>query len=345
LLARYLRVIATWTALGAAAIIAVTALYYLAVLVSLTPRLFEAGLRGAGFGDYAAASSPTQYQLRSGSEVEVETQAASASHRTVSGWVLNCLGLKHNQSIPQRFLDMTYLVPADFASYGYADPSDGVREPYRLENAIVALSQTLARQRIVLRARVESAYRTWETFTLIAIALGMITTIIVSLSSTVYGRGEGRVATGMRILAVVMPALGTAVTAVIAFYGPQAEYNQESRTLASVRQLHGQMEVGVGKLRCIEHDKGDDPTERDASRQVNEWSNRYADIQAISLTTNAAAGSAAPQQQQQQPQAQQPQQQAAPQQPEQQPSGPAPPVPLPPTEPPPAAPNAGGPAK
>src|SRR5262249_19667867 len=89
------------------------------------------------------------------------------------------------------------------------------------------------------------------------------------------------------------PALGTAAAGIIAFYSPQADWSQASRTLASVTQLHGQMAVGVWKLKCIKTDG--DENSKAATTQLDDWSKRYIDIQTVSTatggTTNAAAAS------------------------------------------------------
>jgi hypothetical protein len=164
----------------------------------------------------------------------------------------------------------------------------GTRMPNHGERALIQLNHALIIQDMALRSKVQSAYLFWQCTSLIAILLGMITTILVSVSSTEFGRGDGWNQRLIRILAIIFPALGTAVAAVIAFYSPQAEWSQASRTLASVNQLHGQIALGVWKLACPTADKNEDTTL--FTTTLEDWSKRYHDIQTISTTTSGATG-------------------------------------------------------
>src|SRR5204863_4856557 len=98
------------------------------------------------------------------------------------------------------------------------------------------LSKSLADLRFQSQERAGTAYSLWQYCTLLTIALGMVTTILVSLSSTEFGRGEAPVARAIRTLALLFPILGTATAAVVAFYNPQTSWTQANRTLASATQ-------------------------------------------------------------------------------------------------------------
>jgi hypothetical protein len=129
----------------------------------------------------------------------------------------------------------------------------------------------------------------WEVATLLSIAIGMITTILVSVSSTEFGRGDGPPQRLIRVFAIIFPALGTAVAAVISFYGPQGEWVQASRTLASETQLHDQIALTVWKLSCPTGDT-DDST-KPLIDNLENWSKRYIEIQTIPNATGAPGGS------------------------------------------------------
>src|SRR5262249_10572995 len=120
-----------------------------------------------------------------------------------------------------------------------------------VEQHIVELSKLLGTQRIDLTTTAKSAYSFLQFTTIFTILVGLITTILVSLSSTDFGKGDSRAAKTLRVLAIVFPAIGTASAAVIAFYGPQAEVSRATHVLASVRQLHDQMALGVWNLKCV----------------------------------------------------------------------------------------------
>jgi hypothetical protein len=160
-----------------------------------------------------------------------------SDHLSISSWVLECMGIKRTTSESPYYIADMFLVPK--SDTDALNMPQEARTPNHQEHALVQLSKLLSQERIVLRKKAKSAYVFWQTTTVITIFLGMFTTILVSMSSTEFGRGDGNTQRLIRILAIVFPALGTAAAAVFAFYGPQAEWSQASRTLASITQLHG----------------------------------------------------------------------------------------------------------
>jgi hypothetical protein len=86
---------------------------------------------------------------------------------------------------------------------------------------LIRLSKYISSERSQLRYNVNNSSRFYQISTIITISLGLITTVLVSLSSTEFGRGQTKAAKSIRVLAIVFPALGTASAAIIAFYNPQ----------------------------------------------------------------------------------------------------------------------------
>ena len=174
--------------------------------------------------------------------------------------------------------------PADKSGYG--------RDPVPEEQAILLLSQTLVRQRLSAEAAVTSTFGFWQLSSLLAIFLGMITTILIGISSTDFGRGDGRRQTAIRLLAIIFPALGTASAAVVAFYAPQAAYTQASHTLAVLTQLHGQMGFQLWRIECVK-DEEDKEGKATLAKALDGWSKSYLDLQtvnsAVNQTTNGPA--------------------------------------------------------
>jgi uncharacterized membrane protein YgcG len=123
---------------------------------------------------------------------------------------------------------------------------------------------------------------------LISIAIGMITTILVSVSSTEFGRGDGTPQRLIRVFAIIFPALGTATAAVISFYSPQAEWGQTSRTLASETQLHDQMALTVWRLACPTADTDD--SAKPLTDNLENWSKRFIEIQTIPNSSGTSGG-------------------------------------------------------
>ncbi len=169
---------------------------------------------------------------------------------------------------------------------------NGQRPPTSYERGYMELSRILANQRTLLSDRTKSAYNVWQVAALVTIGLGLITTVLVSLSTNELGQGQGVTQRTIRILAVIFPALGTAAAAVVAFYGPQAEWTQSSRTLVSLSQLHGQLALDLWKMKCVPDPKGEvKPPAKilEDKPLLEEMSKRYLEIQTVANASQAGA--------------------------------------------------------
>jgi hypothetical protein len=159
------------------------------------------------------------------------------------------------------------------------------RQLFSEERSILVLNRSLSFGREYYRLQAQDLYVYLQLGTIVSIVVGMLTTIFVSISSTEFGRGEGRAQRWIRVVSIILPIIGTAVSGVMAFYAPAQSWNQASRTLASISQLHAQMAVGVGGLKCI--DPKDKENVSKAQSMLNEWSKRYVDIQTVAAAVGA----------------------------------------------------------
>ena len=229
------------------------------------------------------------------SHISTETQDFNAvypDHEAISAWVKHCIGAD--------VVDLSFAVQAEFVltpqapnGVTYTSPArrewpQAVQHLNQKEKALVILSRELSLQRISLISKARAAYYFWEVTSLATICIGMITTILISVSSTEFGRGDGRNQRLIRVLAIIFPALGTAAAAAIGFYSPQTEWGQASRTLASEGQLHGQMALAIWNLTCPKSD-GDEASDL-LGNAIDGWSKRYIDIQAISTSIGSPNG-------------------------------------------------------
>jgi hypothetical protein len=191
-------------------------------------------------------------------------------------------------------IQYTFLTPSQKLTLSFTvEPKwpDGIHQLNQSEHALIRLSAELSEQRASLIPKVRSAYFFWQLVTLVSIAIGMFTTILVSVSSTEFGRGDGRSQRLIRVFAIILPALGTATAAVIGFYSPQVEWGQASRTLASDTQLHDQMALTVWKLTCPATDTDD--SAKPLKDNLENWSKRYVEIQTIPNASGASGGTQA----------------------------------------------------
>jgi hypothetical protein len=206
-------------------------------------------------------------------------------HSVISNWIQNCMGI--DTFDPLNEIRFAFLPPTFQQLLGPLKgwPSS-IRRPTRGERALVQLSNNLAEQRVAFSSKVRSAYSFWEATALVSIVIGMVTTILVSVSSTEFGRGDGRRQRLIRGLAIIFPVLGTATAAIINFYSPQAEWGQASRTLASLTQLHDQMSLALRKLPCSSTETDENSS---LTTALDDWSKRYVDIQTIASASGGQA--------------------------------------------------------
>lgn len=162
--------------------------------------------------------------------------------------------------------------------------SQAASPPSMQEQTVLELSRNIFNQRVRLREKVEASYRLWQWTVWITIGLGLATTVLVSLSTSEFGKGDNPRHAAIRILAIVFPALGTAAAAIVAFYAPQAEWAQSSRSQAALSLLHNQIAFELWKHPCPDDLDGDDKRAAATQKlkdQIQIWSTRYTDLQAI----------------------------------------------------------------
>jgi hypothetical protein len=200
-------------------------------------------------------------------------------HVYVGQWIMNCLKIHSVRDIPAN-------IYSDFAPPGNLGEGNRGAEPITLlvsYKNLIRLSKYVSSARLSLNNNVKKLYSFYQISTIITIALGFITTVLVSLRSTEFGQGDTRIAKSIRVLAIVFPALGTASAAIIAFYSPQAKMNSASHTSANLAQLDSQITLGIAELGCASGQ--DDDNDKALGEKVLQWTKRYQDIQTVAETT------------------------------------------------------------
>jgi hypothetical protein len=217
---------------------------------------------------------------------EIPRMQSVIDFESVATWAMECMGAASYESLPLWHQELlSYYRPENVKAEKLPN---GVRNLHNQERAILLLNRSLSFEREYYKTEVRDTYFYFKYLTLISIAVGMLTTIFVSISSTEFGRGEGKWQKYIRLVAIILPVIGTAISGVIGFYSPQAKWNQASHTLASLTQLHGQMAIGIWDLKCIENP--DDVTAKAAKSMLDEWSKRHVDIQTVSAAAGGPGG-------------------------------------------------------
>jgi len=219
-------------------------------------------------------------------EISEEHISAARHHRAIGEWVAHRIGVKSVDDLPTDIFHKFQLLTPGSAPPDPFRSQSSIRTTDNLEYRLLMVSLSIFNDRGQYWVLRRKNYRSLQVSTWLTIGIGLITTILVSLSSTEFGRGDAGAAPVLRILAIVFPALGTATAAIIAFYRFTDEMGRTSHTLASLRQLHGQMALEIWSLR---------PAPADASvgllePKLQEWVKRYDDIQAVAEAAAPARG-------------------------------------------------------
>jgi hypothetical protein len=223
-------------------------------------------------------------------------------HWRVVGWVLECTNIKAVPSLPpylRSFFDPLQASQKPLEK----DIAAPARLPHHHEMALVQISRAIADHRLTLSTKVNSTYHAAQIATIGTVMLGFITTLVVSLNSTAFGQGQGRLQQWMRFMAIVLTAMGTMLSAMIAFYGPLDEWNDTKRTLAALTSLHNVIGLETWKLDCLEFEGSDlkqlkagSETNKLVMQRFEEWTKRYYELQtaAGSVQTEKPAAVARP---------------------------------------------------
>jgi hypothetical protein len=152
--------------------------------------------------------------------------------------------------------------------------------------SVVQLSNAMQNQRVELIRKANDSYLQLQYIQWLTILIGLVTTVVVSISTTeLFGKVDTPLGKGLRFLAIFLPALGTAVAAVNAFYNPRDDWNKAANTLANLTQLHGQMSVGIWALDC----PTDETSRKPVVAKLEEWTKRYNDVITIAESTPGAS--------------------------------------------------------
>lgn len=143
------------------------------------------------------------------------------------------------------------------------------------------LSTRIMSERMFQAEKSSNSHYLLSLFTIFSITLGMVTTIVVSLSGSSIAREGSLPSIILRIAAVSLPAVSTALSATIAFVGPEAAWSQSARTLASLAQLHNQMSVSIVESGC----SISQADQAILAANVKEWGKQFINIMSLASTS------------------------------------------------------------
>jgi hypothetical protein len=180
----------------------------------------------------------------------------NSAERATEVWVANCLFADLDPRVkPQEAADLAYWNRATAMAYNLRGFSKDLA--YRSQRYSEELDQF--RNKSVWYASV-------------LIVLGMLTTIVSALNSSQFGSGTTLSASTIKIVAIILPALATAITAYSSLNAPADATSMRSQVIYNVASLGAQMTSDLNQLSCSSRIKFDD-----LNKKVADWSQKYAD--------------------------------------------------------------------
>lgn len=219
-----------------------------------------------------------------------ESEEAIGHHYAVVRWIAECHKYTGLSQYPTALRDHLVLYPGQDLSLlektreKEAAATTNTDSLFARENQLAALSASTTRQRRYLAIRTTEVYSTLENFAILTIIIGLLTTVVVSVS-TANIFSNTSVSTTFRVLAIIFPALGTAFGAVQAFYNPATELGQLSASAQGLKQLQAEIASTIWAVDCSKGEKEDD-----LSKKLEFWLDR---VQKIQSGAPAATGGAA----------------------------------------------------
>jgi hypothetical protein len=184
-----------------------------------------------------------------------EWRWAQADHENIAAAIAACRRFP-NLNDPS----LRELLRLDSGPYGRDRAAAKGAETFTLSNfqrAAIYLSDAIARARFESALNASANHMDMFWFQLFIVLIGAVTTILISIKSiTNDDQSKRYLPSGfffaIGIIAIATTAIGTAASALNAFYGPRENYLKSERNLAALRQLHAEIAVAVASARKSE---------------------------------------------------------------------------------------------
>jgi len=171
-----------------------------------------------------------------------ELTAVQADHDSILAATGQCSSPHHPFQLPPRLrIIVPNGTPLPLSTPASSPPITLDSPSYPL--AAVSLSDAIGRARIDLAQQKASDYVLMQIFEWLAVIVGAVTTILVSIKAMDSEHTPRFLAIG--IAAIIFSALGTGVATLNSFYSFHTTYVQTDHTLATLRQIHLDLALGL----------------------------------------------------------------------------------------------------
>ena len=215
-----------------------------------------------------------------------EMEKANMDHAAIGRRIQNCLSVNPSEKMPASL--KAVLRPFGFQNNVIDEDNIGPKLAGQYFR-VAELSSTLMNQRVTFDLAVSRAYVVAQVGTWLTVVIGLLTTIFVGINSSDLIQKDSSTGIGIRLGTLCLPAIGTAVAAIIAFYNPSGQLARLSQQTTALQQLHAQLVGGFWKSPCLQNLS--DKAAKDVDERVDAWPQRYQEILALNIDGKSASGS------------------------------------------------------
>lgn len=221
----------------------------------------------------------TDYRIRSYHTQEyIREEDMKTDNNQVRSWISRCV------------CDTKQLMNCEFECKFESSVLSAVENLSPVYYRMCMLNDRLWKNRFGLELSLSDTYRIAHHGTFFIIIIGFLTTAMVGLSSTELGKQTTRIALSIRVAALILPALGTAVVAMTAFYNPSANIVRQLQAVSGLQQLQTEISSSVWKMDCPKKPE-EFPVLND---KIDSWTKRLQELLAIAGDTRSQAASPTP---------------------------------------------------
>jgi len=244
--------------LGIAMFIVWTALTY--VLPSELVGKMQAGARrGMGL---------SEYRLLPNEQYLVSSMDAIGDHVAVTAWFTRCVRPPAGYGMPDEVTRLLRLYPIPGGLPEQSAPAIKVHATYL---RTLTLSYDLINARSRVNLKLAAAERMARIGAYASIVIGFLTTVCVGLSAMPAIQDAGKLGTRLKAAALILPAFGTAVAAVIAFDDPGDHAARYASVAGGLQRFHGDIIKTTWNWNCTTNPP-------DANRALDEWTQRMQSL-------------------------------------------------------------------
>ncbi|WP_321961591.1 hypothetical protein [Paraburkholderia sp. J7] len=228
--------------------------------------------------------NPIGLEVKKSEPGDDDSYSANESNEQVSAWITHCF--PQGVTIPRELSRQMVWIGQTFNATDWSDPVNDVF--YR----VAALSQSITMKRAATASKVDTAYSTAQIGAFLTIGIGLLTTIFVSLSTMeLFGDKDKQPGKSIRIAALILPAIGTATAALIAFYDPNGNLARQSQIATGLRQVHTQLVITLWKTKCPA--SGSDEIDKDTKTSLDAYEQKFQDLIASTGDAKTPTGQSA----------------------------------------------------